>query len=528
MKHNLKSAILNVVIALCSFAMLLVCIFARNINAEAAAYPGSITLDTCIVTPSYTTIRWKRSSYATKYKVEYKKQSESSYKSVTTSNLYYDFYGFSDTTYNFKITPCNGNTKGNTKSFSFKNYHAKVNFRVWYNSQNGATQLRCSDVKNNFTLCKTNYKVSGYQAAKVVNGSYKLLKTIGDTTYSVTSVSQPHVKQRYAMRCYVSLTQPNGIKTQYFTDYKTMDVVPTPDPVSGVSTSVTNNTVRLTWNAPKNGADGYRIYMSRRYNFGKWSNWSYIKTIKSGDTRSYSFKGSQKTAYRFKVAAISFNTTYSTQNQINENESNLSSIAEARTSGYYPQAACSYKKYSFGGYDGIILVGDSRYEYMSRTSNITSQYSKTTFIALSGSGYDWLKNTAVPKLKGCLGRSDKKYIVVFNHGINDLENYDKYKSLYNGIINSSAYSRHSFFFMSVNPVFDGCRVDRNRNGTGTTNAAVEKFNSGMKALFSANRYLDCCGDMMLRGYDSYDGIHYTDSTNRQIMNYLLCTVKSRI
>ena len=510
------------------FALLIICPLTETINVDAAAYPGNITLDTCVVTPTYTTINWKRSSYASKYVIEYKKASESKYRSVSTSNLYYVFNGLSDTTYNFKITPYNGYTKGNTKSFSFKNYHAKTNLKVWYNAQNGATQLRCNEVKNNFKHYKTIYNVTGYQFMKVVNGSYNLLKTVKNTTYSVTSISKPHVKQKYAVRCYVGLTQPNGIRTNYFSDYKTMDVVPTPNPVNNLSASTSGNKIKLSWNIPQNGADGYRIYMSKRYNYGTWSNWTCIKTIKSGNTNSYSYSANSKTGYRFKIAAVSFNTTYGTENQINENESNFSNIAETSTSGYISASSVSYKNYSFNSYDGLIIVGDSRTEYMSKTPNITSQYYKTTFIGLSGSGYDWLNKTAVPKLKSYLNQSSKKYIVVFNHGVNDLENLEKYKSLYKNIINSSAYKRHAFFFMSVNPVFNGCRVDRNNNGTGTTNSGIVSFNSKMRTFFSSSRYINCYSNMMLRGYDSYDGIHYTDATNKQIMNYLLTTLKSRL
>ena len=77
----------------------------------------------------------------------------------------------------------------------------------------------------------------------------------------------------------------------------------------------------------------------------------------------------------------------------------------------------------------------------------------------------------MPQLKRYLNNG-KRYIVVFNHGVNDLGDLSKYKSLYSTVINNSAYCNHRFIFMSVNPVFDGCRVDRSGLGTGTTNTKI--------------------------------------------------------
>lgn len=497
------------------------------VEVFAATKPGNITLGTCVVTPSYTTIVWNKASYATKYVIKYKKASDNSYKTVSTTKTYYCFNGLSDTTYNFVITAYNGSTAGNAKSFSFKNYHVKSSFKVWYNAQNGATQLRCKDVTD-FTLNKKVYKVTGYQAAKVVSGNYSLLKTIKNTTYSVTSISQPHIAQQYAMRCYTTVRQPNGIMTNYFTDYASMKVVPTPNPVTGISAYTSGNTVSVRWSIPKNGADGYRIYVSRKKTGANWTNWKCEDTIKSGSATSYSFTGSASTGYRFKVAAISLNATYSSENHRNENEANLSNVASCSTSTFINATSVSYRSsYSFNNYDGLILVGDSRTEYMSKVSGITNKYSNTIFIGLSGSGYDYLNETAVPKLKTYLNNSNKKYIVVFNHGVNDLEDVDKYISLYAKLITTSSYSRHAFYFMSVNPVFDGCRLDRNGSGTGATNIKIKQFNSKMKSYFGANKYLDCFSNNINIGYDSYDGIHYTDDTNRQVMGFILNSLYSK-
>lgn len=491
-----------------------------NIEAFAASKPGDITIGICVVSPSYTTINWNAASGATGYEVKYKKASEGSYKTVTTSKNKYTFTNFSDTTYYFKIRAYNKSGYGSTKSFSFKNYKAKATFKVWYNAQSGCTVLKCTDVTG-ITLNKKVYNVTGYQAAIANSGKYTLLKTIKNATYSVTSISQQHKAQDYAMRYYTTVRQPNGIKTQYFSDYKTMTVIPTPGTPEDVYAYTNGNRVTVRWSIPYNGADGYRIYVSKKQKGTGWSNWEWTKTVYDGKATSYSFDGDAGTAYRIKISSISINPTYSSTNLKNENESVFSDTSSCSTSGYINVMASSEKKaYSFKNYDGLIIVGDSRSEYMSKQSGITSEYPNTIFIALSGSGYDYLESTAAPLLREYLN-SGKRYIVVFNHGVNDLDNISKYRYLYTGFIHNSSYNEHAFYFMSVNPLFDGCRIDRNNGGFGSTNKRVESFNNNMRAYFGKNNYLDCYTNMLYNGYDSYDGIHYCAGTNSQIMRFIL-------
>ena len=492
-----------------------------------AAYkPGKVTLSRCTVSPTYTTLNWNKVSGASGYEIQYKPKSAGKYKSIKTSAVKYTFYGLSEGDYDMRIRAYSGSSYSSFKTFTYKNYYPRAKFSVWYNAASGCTQLRCTDVKDIKIGSKT-YSVTGYQAMKKVSGKYQLLKTIKDTTYSVTLISRPHIKQDYAMRYYVR-TKLDGVTYDFFSGYNDMSVTPTPETVRGVYTYVSGNNVTVSWSKPSGGADGYRVYMRSSSSSGNWGNWFCVKTINSGNTLSYTHKGNSGCSYAFRIAAFSNNPTQSEKNQKNINEAVFSdsvvcSIGASKAKAFKQTS----KTYKFSGYDGLILVGDSRTEYMSKQTGITANYPNTVFIGLAGSGYDYLKNDAMPQLKRYLNNG-KRYIVVFNHGVNDLGDLSKYKSLYSTVINNSAYCNHRFIFMSVNPVFDGCRVDRSGSGTGTTNTKIRDFNKTMKSFFGAVSYIDCYSYMIKTGYDSYDGIHYAPQTNKMIMQYILSSVEKKI
>ncbi len=193
----------------------------------------------------------------------------------------------------------------------------------------------------------------------------------------------------------------------------------------------------------------------------------------------------------------------------------------------------SASPYKFSGYEDLIIVGDSRVYYMSKISNITKRYPNTKFIGLIGSGYSWLNAAAVPQLKKALS-DGKKHIVVFNHGLNDLKDqasghYDDYIKLYN-TIQSSYGAKNKIYFMSVNPVIDGSRLDRVQgNGeVGFMTNRIKAFNTKMKNYWGEDQYLDIYDHLITYGYDSYDGIHYTYKTGSDIYEQLLMMIAKQI
>lgn len=493
----------------------------------AAAASTDIQLKTCVVAPDYITLNWKEVSGASQYQITYKKKSESRYKNLYSDTNKIQIQNLSaNTCYNFKIRARVGSKYGSYKSFDLYTYTAKSStFKVWYNATKTTVEFRCKDAKD-IKLNGITEKASGYQIYKVNGSKKELVKTINDTTYSLSSISKPHTSQQYAARFFVK-KKINGVMVNYFGKFYEMNVVPAPKKVTDLKTTTSGNNIFLSWSVPQYGADGYRIYTATLNKNGSTKNWELYKTISDGNKTTYTFpKNSSINSYVFKVAAFSKNTTRTstsdikTAQNIDESEYSNTTIASFSTIPFFRNQS-SKTSYTFKGYDGLIIVGDSRTEYMSKTTNITKKYPNTIFIAKSGSKYDWMEKTAFPKLEQYLNNGHK-YIVVFNHGINDLEDLDVYKSFYSSrIINNSNYSKHKFYFMSVNPIFKGCRTDRVFFVSGQKIKYIQDFNKNMKSLWSKNNYIDCYSYLINTGYESYDGIHYEDKTNIKIMNYIL-------
>ena len=124
-------------------------------------------------------------------------------------------------------------------------------------------------------------------------------------------------------------------------------------------------------------------------------------------------------------------------------------------------------------------------------------------------GYNWLTGTADSQIRRYL-RSNPEAYVIFNFGVNDLGNVSNYIAYYQRLI--AAFPKAHFYFMSVNPIKEGA------SGY-ATNAMIKSFNKVLKAAFPSV-YLDTFTLLTKKGFDTFDGIHYTVSTYQKIFNYV--------
>lgn len=154
---------------------------------------------------------------------------------------------------------------------------------------------------------------------------------------------------------------------------------------------------------------------------------------------------------------------------------------------------------------GIIFVGDSRTVGMKQA---IGENNKTKFIGKVGEGYSWLSNVAWTSVKS-MARSNSDFSIVFNFGVNDLDNIDKYIEFYNSVVKPEFGDR--VYFMSVNPTKDPYKGAAN-------NSAIEKFNTKYKA-FAGNKYIDTYTYLNGKGFQSPDGLHYDTQTYKDIYNF---------
>lgn len=155
----------------------------------------------------------------------------------------------------------------------------------------------------------------------------------------------------------------------------------------------------------------------------------------------------------------------------------------------------------------FILVGDSRTVAMKEA--MKSSVDSTVYIAKEGEGYKWFSETGLTELKSALAESPSE-TVVFNLGVNDVENISLYLTLYKELIQT--YPDAAFYFMSVNPVNE-------EKTKGITNAQIQNFNGSLQEIFST-RYLDCYNYLIQNGFDTVDGLHYTQDTSKVIHQYM--------
>lgn len=153
----------------------------------------------------------------------------------------------------------------------------------------------------------------------------------------------------------------------------------------------------------------------------------------------------------------------------------------------------------------IIFVGDSRTISMGEAVS-----DGCTYLGEEGEGYHWFSSQGVQQLRTLL-ENNPKQTIVYNFGVNDPENINVYIDLYKTL--ETEFTDTSFYYMSVNPLSD----DSDFN---TTNEMVELFNKTLKNAFP-DRYLDLYTYLTENGYQTVDGLHYTEETSIKIHDYVV-------
>ena len=153
-----------------------------------------------------------------------------------------------------------------------------------------------------------------------------------------------------------------------------------------------------------------------------------------------------------------------------------------------------------------IFVGDSRTVGMEQCIDDNSIY-----IAKVGEGYEWYDTYAKDVLEEVLeANSEKDLSVIFNLGVNDLDNADKYVSAINEL--AEKYPAVELSYMSVNPV----------TKTTVSNEQIQAFNSTIEKMLADNiDYIDTYSYLIAEGFNTVDGLHYTADTYKNIYEYAM-------
>ena len=156
----------------------------------------------------------------------------------------------------------------------------------------------------------------------------------------------------------------------------------------------------------------------------------------------------------------------------------------------------------------IIWVGDSRTVGMQQAVEGTD---KNEWICKTAEGYNWFVNKAIGSVNSKLKKDDT---IVFNLGVNDLGNVDKYVKKLNSLANGDWKKANKIIVMSVNP------TDSSKYSGGATNEAIKNFNSKMKSgLDGSIKYMDTYSQIK-DSMKTSDGLHYDKATYKSLYNII--------
>lgn len=147
-------------------------------------------------------------------------------------------------------------------------------------------------------------------------------------------------------------------------------------------------------------------------------------------------------------------------------------------------------------YTEYLFVGDSR------TVGLDACVSGISSKAKVGAKVDYLQSILSDVAK------TRKKNVIFNFGVNDLGNINKYIKVYKSLP-KDFIKNNNVIIMSVNPT-DGSKY-------GSWNTDIDKFNAKMKKnLPSGVKYLDTNSTLKKEGFSTRDGVHYKEVTYKRI------------
>ena len=154
----------------------------------------------------------------------------------------------------------------------------------------------------------------------------------------------------------------------------------------------------------------------------------------------------------------------------------------------------------------FMFIGDSRFVAQSECcKNLGGSY-----IAKGGMGLEWMKMQLFE-----VYQMKNKYMI-FNMGVNDLDNIENYIAFYNSFP-TEFLNNNKVIVMTVNPINDQIAT---KNGFPQTNKEIDYFNSKLKNELRREIYiLDSNAYVKKTGFETKDGIHYDETTYRNLYNW---------
>ena len=227
-------------------------------------------------------------------------------------------------------------------------------------------------------------------------------------------------------------------------------------------------------------------------NFDVASCWNQAESVNQTGSQGSSYIDPNKDKTHIYTDPDDFNGKTGTKSNNNSASNSASSTPPASTTTT-PQTTA--KK--------LIFVGDSRTVGMK--SAVGDQGKNDIWSCKGSMGLSWMKSTGIPNIENQITNGS---CVIILMGVNDLYNANNYISYINSLVGSVTQKGGKLYFVSVNPT--------NRSAD-YLNDDIDEFNNKLKnGLSSYVTYIDTNTYLMNNGFSSGDGVHYTNTTYKQI------------
>lgn len=154
-----------------------------------------------------------------------------------------------------------------------------------------------------------------------------------------------------------------------------------------------------------------------------------------------------------------------------------------------------------------IWIGDSRTVGM---KSAVTENKHNVWSCKTSMGLPWMKSTGIPSIESKISSNSAIIILM---GVNDLSNSKSYIKYVNEKAPSWNKKGANVYFVSVNPT-EGSYSD--------LDIKIKNFNSALKrGLSSSVKYIDTYSYLVKNGFSTTDGLHYNNSTYKDIYNYVL-------
>lgn len=158
--------------------------------------------------------------------------------------------------------------------------------------------------------------------------------------------------------------------------------------------------------------------------------------------------------------------------------------------------------------DSILFVGDSRTVGM----YLATKRDEFSYVTKVGEGFSWLTegtpryNTSELILNYIEANPNGK--IVFNLGVNDLYKSSDYAEWVRCLVD--AYPNLDIYYLSINP-----------STRSSLDSQIDSFNSYIQDNIPEEvTWIDCNSYLKTAGYETWDGVHYSNSTYSEILSFV--------